>query len=265
MYWGLVNQKILKAKQKVLGRRCCWKSRWWRETAWDSRRFFCRRLAQKSFRSQKHSKHSLLLISCLNPLQCTNHILHVHWWWTRKKSWTMCWMLEVATPWHKTSPNSKTWGTPPLAGNLATALQMLASPFALLYSSDSNHYINHTQIITELCSLCWYLSNLNKTSCKLQVLWIILVGYGWHAVAWHGNATCIMRWDATNDFALAGDASGNPGDGGNPGELTAAFHRQSMKKQYKLEHKAVFHHTFCTPRADLWKISYKFRISASNE
>ena len=60
-----------------------------------------------------------------------------------------------------------------------------------------------------------------------------------------------MRWDATNDFALAGDASGNPGDGGNPGELTAAFHRQSMKKQYKLEHKAVFHHTFCTPRADL--------------
>ena len=50
---------------------------------------------------------------------------------------------------------------------------------------------------------------------------------------------CIMRWDATNDFALAGDASGNPGDGGNPGELIAAFHRQSMKKQYIWEHEAA--------------------------
>ena len=49
----------------------------------------------------------------------------------------------------------------------------------------------------------------------------------------HGNATQIMSSDATNDFSLAGDASGNPGDGGNPGELTAAFHRQSMTTQYK--------------------------------
>ena len=68
-------------------------------------------------------------------------------------------------------------------------------------------------------------SNLSKTSSKL-------VGMLWRDIG-HGNATQIMSSDATNDFSLAGDASVNPGDGGNPGELTAAFHRQSMTTQYK--------------------------------
>ena len=52
-----------------------------------------------------------------------------------------------------------------------------------------------------------------------------MIGIRWHN---NGNATCIISSDATNDVSLAGDASGNPGDGGNPEELTAAFHSQSM-------------------------------------
>ena len=90
-------------------------------------------------------------------------------------------------------------------------------------ATSSNHYIKHIQyiqIITELHS-----SNLSKNSSKL-------VGMLWRDIG-HGNATQIMSSDATNDFSLARDASGNPGDGGNPGELTAAFHRQSMTTQYK--------------------------------